>query len=272
MRASHICLLAFLTFCWIWTLPLLCMGIMFSIPVALFLFPTCICVSVVLQYLHHGRIMVDSSFRQLFSSIPWHEWFPCNTVNVHEVSVIAVHPHGLLCCGALAGIHFVPGANTVFAVAPILFYVPVIGWMIRLLGCIPATYDIMLEALRRKHSVIVMPGGVPEIVLSESGDDSRWFLEKRRGFLRLASDASVPILVVGVVGECATYSRILGPCLKERTYISWRTNIPCTIPLFFGWYGTWIPKRTPLQLRTVRMLAPRKADYITCLKQMFINI
>ena len=272
MRWSHVCLLAVLTFLWIWMLPLLCIGVMLCVPTALFLLPTCVCISLTLQYMHHGKIMSNTKLRQLFCSIPWHEWFPCNTICVKETCVVAVHPHGLLCCGALAGIHFVPGSSTVFAVAPILFYVPIIGWMIRLLGCIPATYDIMLEALRLKRSVIVMPGGVPEIVLSESGDDTRWFLEKRRGFLRLANEASVPILVVGVVGECATYSRILGPCLKERTYISWRTNIPCTIPLFFGWYGTWIPKRTPLQLRTVRMLAPCKADYITCLRQMFINI
>ena len=222
--------------------------------------------------MHHGKIIPKSNLRKIFSSIPWHEWFPCNIVHIKDTSVVAVHPHGLLCCGALAGIHFVPDSTTVFAVAPILFYVPIIGWIIRLLGCIPASYDIMLDALHRNHSVIVMPGGVPEIVLSEFGDDMQWFLHKRRGFLRLAKEASVPIVAVAVRGECATYRRVEAPFVRERAYVSWRTNIPFTFPLFFGWYGTWIPQRTPLELRTVTLISPEKSEYIQQLKQMFINI
>jgi hypothetical protein len=130
----------------------------------------------------------------------------------------------------------------------------------------------MLQALQEKHSVIVVPGGVPEIVLSELGDDTKWFIEKRRGFLRLAKEAAVPILIVCVVGECATYYRVKAPCLRERVYMSWRTNIPWTTPIFFGWYGSWIPKRVRLELRTVRMVVADKSEYMTCLRQMFVNI
>lgn len=266
MKLGHILLMAILTFFWIWSLPLLCVAFMLGMPTALFALPVSVVISLVLQYLQHGRIMPNTLARQWFSRIPWHEWFPCNTLRARKTSVIAVHPHGLLCCGAIAGIHFVQGATTVFCVAPLLFYVPLIGWLLRLLGFIPAHYDIMLRALQRGHSVIVVPGGVPELVMAETGDDTCLF--ERHGFLRLASEARVPVLSVFVKGECATYAMVRAPLLHWRVWLSWKSNVPLVVPLFLGYYGTWMPKRTPLKLRVVRNPARERRQYRQNLKRL----
>lgn len=266
MKVVHILLLAVLTFCWIWLLPLMCIGFFFSIPAIVVSLPMCIVTSVILQWWQHRKIYVSHPIRRFMSTIPWHQWFPCNCLEIPETSVVAVHPHGLLCCGALAGIHFVPGSRTVFCVAPLLFYIPILGWVIRVLGCVPARYDIMLKCLASGHSVLVVPGGVPELVMAESGHDHKWF--KRNGFIRLATEAGVPIQMVFVRGECSTYRMLQGPVYSQRVHASWKTNVPLVFPVFLGWYGTWLPRRVPLELRSKKTTVQNATNYYNELRRL----
>jgi hypothetical protein len=246
MKKRHIILMAFIIFCWIWSLPLLLIAFVFAIPSAMVLLPLSIALSCTLQYYYHDVVIPNGQLRRIMNRIPWSQWFPCNQINIPETSIIAVHPHGLLCCGALAGIHFIPGSDTVFCVAPILFYVPVIGWCLRLIGFIPAKYDIMFKTLQNGHSVIVVPGGVPEIVLAETRDDSQRF--ERHGFLKLARKACIPVISIFVQNECKIFNMITLPFLHQRVALSYYLNIPIVVPVFFGYYGTWLPKRIPLTL------------------------
>ena len=266
MKFVHILFFIVLTFCWIWMLPLLIVGAVFSIPLAITTLTISVIISVTLQWWFHGQIIPNNILRRWISYCPWYEWFPCNTISISETSVVAVHPHGVLCCGALAGIHFVPESQTVFCVAPILFFVPVLGWCVRALGCIPARYDIMLLALRKGHSLIVVPGGVPELVMAEVGDDYQTF--ERSGFIRLAQEAQVPIQSVFIKGECQTYAMWKAPLHDKRVYLSWKLNVPLLFPFFCGWYGTWLPKRTPLVLKTQRIESTTKQEYYSYLKQL----
>ena len=266
MKVVHILLLAVLTFCWIWLLPLLCIGFFFSVPVIVVSLPISIFISITLQWWQHGQIYVEHPIRKSMSMIPWHKWFPCNCIEIPETSVVAVHPHGLLCCGALTGIHFVPGSKTVFCVAPLLFYIPILGWFIRVLGCVPARYDIMLQCLRAGHSILVVPGGVPELVMAEVRNDRKWF--KRGGFIRLANEAGVSIQMVFVRGECSTYRMLEGPGHEQRVQASWRTNVPMVCPIFLGWYGTWLPRRVPLTLCLKKTDAREVNDYYQELRQL----
>lgn len=258
--------MAVLTFCWIWLLPLMCVGFFFSIPAIVVSLPVCIGISVTLQWWQHNKIYVAHPIRRTLSVIPWHQWFPCNRITISKTSVIAVHPHGLLSCGALAGIHFVPASTTVFCVAPLLFYIPVLGWFIRVMGCVPARYDIMLKCLRDGHSVLVVPGGVPELVMAEKRDDHTWF--KRRGFIRLAKEAQVPVQSVFVQGECSTYTMIQGPLHDTRVDLSWKTNVPLVCPVFWGWYGTWLPRRVPLTLCVKEWRGQTVDEYFLALRQL----
>lgn len=266
MKLIHVVVMAVLTFCWIWLLPLMILGLFLSVPAIVVGLPVCIVISITLQWWQHGQIISEHPVRNLLCQIPWHEWFPCNTLTIEKPCVVAVHPHGLLCCGALAGIHFVPGSTTLFCVAPLLFYIPILGWCIRVLGCIPARIDVMRKCLEQGHSLVVVPGGVPELVLCEYGKDTKWF--QRGGFIRLANEANVPIVAVFARGECSTYTMLEGPFLKQRVHWSWKTNVPLVLPIFIGWYGSWLPKRVPIQLYTKTVEKPDKIGYYGMLKQL----
>ncbi len=129
MKVWHVAIFAVVTFCWIWLLPLMCAFALLSVPLALVALPLSMCISVLLQWHCHDRIIARSWLRRALSAIPWHQWFPCNTLEAvsRYESHIAVHPHGVLCCGAVVGIHMLPRSRTDFCVAPVLFYVPFFG-------------------------------------------------------------------------------------------------------------------------------------------------
>jgi hypothetical protein len=256
MRLQHIVMMCVLTFFWIWSLPLLCIACVFAFPTALVLLAASLALSLGMQMYYHEQILARHPIRRWISKIPWHQWFPCNRLKFDGPAVIGVHPHGLLCCGAVVGIHLVPESNTILCVAPILFYVPVIGWLLRVIGCIPARKPDMRLALKSGHALLVVPGGVPEIVLAETGDDRRRF--PRHGFLNLRT--GVPVVAVFVRGECKTYRMFRGPFLKQRVWLSWRFNVPLVMPILWGWYGTWLPRRVPLYLTCKKVADPKSYD------------
>ena len=248
-NCTSILIVGMLVFIWIWSLPLLLIGAILLFPLALFFLPISFGISFWVQ--KHCTVVTNSCLRSFVNSLGIAAWFPCNTIHIRRQAVISVHPHGLLCCGALAGIHFVPGSTTIMCVAPALFYIPVIGWVLHLLGCIPADYTTMLKTLQLGHSIIVLPGGVPEIILLEQQNDQALF--PRYGFLKLAAATKTPVTAVFVHGECSTFQLIPLPCCKLRQSFAWWTNIPLIFPLILGYWGTWLPKQKELTLVTNEM-------------------
>ena len=258
MYWRDICVVMVVLFIWIWSLPVLILSALLLTPMALVLLPISFLISVFVK--HRCPVTTTSSLRRFVSSMQLHRWFPCNTVQIPRQAMVAVHPHGLLCCGALVGLHFVPGSTTLICVAPSLFYIPILGWCLPLLGCIPANSAAMHAVLRQGHSLIVVPGGVPELVLAETGNDCA--LYPRYGFLRLARSTRVPVMSVFVKGECATYSFARLPLLRWRVGLSWFSNVPLVFPFFRGHCCTWLPKQTPLCLRThVHESVPTRNEY-----------
>ena len=268
MKNKHVVIIGIIVFIWIWSLPLIIVFSFLMSGVLVFLLPLSIFISLLIQ--KHCSVVTNSPLRSFISTMEISTWFPCNTVQLTKQTVVAVHPHGLLCCGALAGIHFVHGSTTILCVAPILFYIPILGWILHLLGCIPADYTSMLNALQLGHSIIVVPGGVPEIVLLEKGDDRA--LYSRYGFLKLAAATNTPVMAVFVHGECATFQLIALPANTYRAFLSWLTNIPLILPVVLGYYGTWLPKRTPLTLVSTLMdNVPSRNEYKVQLTAMMKN-
>jgi len=125
--------------------------------------------------------------------------------------------------------------------------VPLLGHSLNALGCIPATRASMEGVLSDGYSLIVISGGVPELVLSETNDDTEFY--PRYGFLKLARKFKINILSVFVSGETKLYNIIQLPFLRNRVRLSWFFNMPFMFPLISGFYGTWIPKRKKLILR-----------------------
>jgi len=269
MKAVHVFVMACLIFCWIWSLPLLIIGSICMMPAAIVIFFICMVISCYLQYVNDGKIIYNHWARKMVSSIPWSEWFPCNTLSFKK-GIVTTHPHGILCCGTLAGIHFVPKSNTCMCIAPIVFYIPIIGWVVRLLGCIPADRHNMINAIRAGHPLLVVPGGVPEIVMAELGDDTIRF--KRHGFLSIAKTTKAMIHIVYVKGECNTFKMFKGPLHAFRVWLSWKLNIPLVFPVMLGWYGSWIPKKVPLHLYTeTTHCSVSRDEYSTILKKIYRN-
>jgi len=266
MKIQHILLLGLLTGIWIWSLPILMIATFFMMPFAGITLAMFFIIGVYIQYKSDENIMPEHWIRKYISLIPWYEWFPCNTLRV-EKGIIACHPHGLLCCGPLAGIHFVKDSKTCMCIAPIVFYVPIIGIMAKYLGCIPATKTAMAKALQKGYPVLVVPGGVPEIVLTETKNDKKRF--KRHGFLRLAKELSVPLFAVFTKGECATFNMVRWPFLNTRVKLSWYLNVPVTLPFIFGWYGTWVPKRIHLKMKMSQVCTKTKEHYQYILNELY---
>ena len=268
MKSVHILLFGLITGIWIWSLPILIVAAFFMMPMALCTLAVLCIIGSYLHYTSDGEPMPNHWIRRQVSKIPWYEWFPCNQLKF-DSGIIAVHPHGILCCGTLAGIHFVDGSKTCMCIAPIVFYVPVIGILARYLGCIPASQLSMTTAISLGFPVLVVPGGVPEIVLAETGDDQRRF--KRHGFLTLAKDLQCKLSIVFSSGECSLYQMFPGPFLEIRTWLSWRLNVPIVLPIMLGLYGSWIPKRLPIRLVTKEIVPDSREKYQIELRNLYEN-
>jgi len=244
MKILHLLIVFITIFVWIFSLPLLAVMTFLFAPILL----PCAIVSFIFSvYTINLKPRTHSFLRNFLVSFQLHNWFPCNTIVIKKQRVISVCPHGLLSCGAVAGVHFVEGSETIFCVAPILYFVPLLGHSLNALGCIPATRTSMEGVLSDGYSLIVISGGVPELVLSETNDDTEFY--PRYGFLKLARKFKINILSVFVSGETKLYNIIQLPFLRNRVRLSWFFNIPFMFPLISGFYGTWIPKRKKLILR-----------------------
>jgi hypothetical protein len=264
MKRHHLLIVFITIFVWIFSLPLLAVMTFLFAPILL---PFAIVSFLLSIYVINLEPCTHSFLRDFITGFQLFNWFPCNTIQLKQQRVVSVHPHGLLSCGALAGVHFVKGSETIFCVAPILYFVPLLGHSLNLLGCIPATRKSMKNVLSNGYSLIVVSGGVPELVLSETNDDLEWY--PRFGFLKLASANSVHVLSVFVNGETSLYNVIQLPCLRNRVKLSWFFNIPLMFPLISGFYGTWMPKRTRLVLR--KYLHMQNTTRLEYTKQLMVS-
>lgn len=189
-------------------------------------------------------IVHKSILRTFVTNLKIYKWFYTTPVSVPKKHLILVHPHGILCCGVISMIHFVKKSNTVIAVAPILFYIPIFGWILRYLGAIPATYTCIKRGLV-KHSVIIVLDGIAGIVGMEN---KTLYIHKRFGAFKIAKDMNIPILPIWVHNEYKTFNIIKIPCVNIRKKISEKIGFPLMLPWIFGWYGTWMPKRVKLSI------------------------
>ena len=62
------------------------------------------------------------------------------------------------------------------------------------------------------------------------------------------------------------------PFLQLRVWLSWRLNIPLVTPIMLGHYGTWLPKRQPLFLETLRVPRTTKTPTDTSLRSEYDRV
>ena len=81
---------------------------------------------------------------------------------------------------------------------------PFFRWIIPKIGAIPADPDLALEALNRDYSLLVYPGGEKESFRPYSERKKVDFYQ-RKGFIRLALKAKVPIVPIVSIGAHESY-------------------------------------------------------------------
>jgi len=224
-------------FIWVYLLPILIIGTVMCIPFFLVVTPPLLLASFTWFYIMKDALVPSGTLRSLLNNLPYERWFGQRMIhgNLSTPHLITSHPHGILCTSVLIGVHFTPGSTTLFAVSPFIFVIPFFGWLATHLGCIPATYEAIQNGLKTS-SVILVPGGVPELV---SGD----MYTRRHGFLKIARACNVPILPL--VSTTDYFHSIPLPFKEARVYIAKTVGIPLMAPPL-GWYGTWVPQRKPI--------------------------
>jgi hypothetical protein len=81
---------------------------------------------------------------------------------------------------------------------------PIFRWLTTRIGAIPADPDVAMEAFKKGFSLLVFPGGEKEAFRPYSERKKVDFFQ-RKGFVRLALKAGVPIVPVISVGAHETY-------------------------------------------------------------------
>lgn len=215
----------FVVFLWLYSVPLIFVGLIVLSPAFVFMV-FILCMVGVLQYFFNRKKLSKLDYSKWFGKVP--------KIYLNKKYLVCFHPHGILCTAAVLCIHL--NNETKFAVAPILIHLPIIGLFAEKLGCIEATEIAICNALK-SHSVILCPGGIPELVTQK-------LYERRHGFLRIAQKMNVEILPV----TCNTkfYYNIYMPFENLRVSIA-KLGIPIMFPPL-GWYGTWLPKRKDILL------------------------
>ena len=177
-----------------------------------------------------------------------------------------MHPHGAHCVGAIAMASDGRLEHIRIACTSVLFWLPVLKEFVSWGNAVPVVKDRMVETLKGGESVAVYPGAFNELPgavfmrdacardpdnVHHKGWDAKDPTEERlftytarKGFVRVAKEAGVPLVPVWVDGEYDLYNVYHPwPALQRRIY-AW-TKYPG--PFYSaGWYGTWWPKPVSL--------------------------
>jgi len=254
MNIKDILFMFIISWMWIFSLPLLLFTSIIWIPVGTICFVVSFIASFFIQIYLKDIVIHKSPLRTFITNLKLYLWFYTKPVTVPKKHIILAHPHGILCCGVISMIHFVKKSNTVIAVAPILFYIPIFGWVLRYMGAIPATYTCIKKAVKKK-SVILVLDGIAGIVGMEN---KSLYIEKRYGAFKIAKETDTPILPIWVHNEYKTFDIIKLPYINIRKKISENIGFPLMFPCILGWYGTWMPKRVRLTILKGKIISPRQ--------------
>jgi len=157
--------------------------------------------------------------------------------------IFGFHPHGVgsdfrvLMQGILPT--FLPNiwSRTRSLAATVLFKIPIIRQITLWTGCIDASRSVADRALKNGRSLIILPGGEAEQLMTVRGEETL-YLERRKGFVKLALKHEIPLVPCYVFGSNDLFS-------TSRFMYSIRHTIMKTlgvcIPLAKGTAGSFVP-------------------------------
>lgn len=118
--------------------------------------------------------------------------------------------------------------------ASVLFRIPLLREMALWLGCVDASRKTAERNLDRGHSLVVLPGGEAEQIMTECGRE-RIYLKNRKGFVKLAMRKRCPVVPIYVFG-CSDSYRTTRVLYGIRHWLVRRCGI--CIPLCRGLFGS----------------------------------
>jgi 1-acyl-sn-glycerol-3-phosphate acyltransferase len=136
----------------------------------------------------------------------------------------------------------------------LLFRIPGLRRWVQRIGVVVATPENGQQLLEEGHLVVVAPGGMREALRpTRERYETRW--DKRRGFVRLAIRAAVPIILVACPAADDIY-RVYRSPLARIGYKRWKVPLPVAR----GLGPTLLPRPVQLTHYIDRPIAPPKMD------------
>lgn len=150
--------------------------------------------------------------------------------------IFAAIPHG----AAPLGITCYPmwtrltGSLCHWTTAPVVLKIPLIGYVLRLIGYIPAKGKDMAKALEKKESVGVVLDGIAGMFQSDEAVEKAW-VKQRKAIVAIALKAGVPLVPVYGFGHSALWTVVADPFrLLERLSVAMDVSL-CPFYGRWGW-------------------------------------
>jgi len=163
------------------------------------------------------------------------------------------HPHGVYSFGLFSIVFptisgwdkMFPGVKAVVGVANSLLCVPLLCTLFGWLGFIPASGDSMLSAFKQGYSVVIVPGGIAEMIVGDDKENEVVFLKQRKGFIKFAISHGIHLVPIYGFGENETFHRY---SFWKNARLNLSRKLRITIQLFSGRWKTLIPYNVPLSV------------------------
>lgn len=187
-------------------------------------------------------------FRGLFHH--WRRFFALQVVMEDDAiphrALFGCFPHGVFPLGLFLASsvsdEILPGRRVKGAIASAFFWVPLLGNLLSVFGCVPADAEEMEKHLRADTSVFLLPEGIAGI-FQTSFQSERAFLRSRKGFVRLAMQTGASLVPVYVFGQ----SHLLSVLPGNGSFLeAWSRKLRVSLLLFFGDWMLPLPRAIPL--------------------------
>jgi len=162
--------------------------------------------------------------------------------------VLAVFPHGtgaeyrVLMAGLLDSVLPNSAQRTRTLAASVLFRLPLLREICLWTSCVDARRSVAEKLLRRGRSILVIPGGEAEQIRTVCGREIV-YLNRRKGFLKIALQCNVPVVPVYVFGA-SDYYHTSSALFSARLWLVKHFGV--CIPFAWGWWGSPIcPRPVP---------------------------